>query len=147
MTNDNELWIENNLVALPYSFQFTKGFLLLKLCPSLSSPFGLQEQILVPSQVPILEDSNHTLCSHPMSSHGLCNFVLGHMFVALAQVPTALIRPHLLQFTLGQRVLELSVLWPDNSQFTTPGSPPKLVTYNRLKWTQSGKLPSAQRRL
>lgn len=79
-----------------YYFQFSKGFLLLKLCSLFPLSFGYKSKHLVPSPTSVLEDSSHTPSSHPLSSHCLCNLVLGHRFAASFQVPTALGRSHVL---------------------------------------------------
>ena len=93
-----------------YYFQFTKGFLLLKLCSFFPLSFGYKSKHLVPSPTSVLEDSSHTPSSHPLSSHCHCNLVLGHRFAASFQVPTALGRSHVLQLIVGQGMQELFVL-------------------------------------
>ena len=90
---------------LPLLLQVHHGLLHIEYLFSLSFPFRLEEQVLVPCQAPILEDFHQTLSSHPLLRHDLHNFVLGYE-------SNALIIPHLLQLTLGQSVGAVCAVTP-----------------------------------
>lgn len=90
MVNDNKLKQKTIWLPLPLLFPVHQGLPAAEPLPLCPLAFGYKSKDLVPSQAPKLEDSSHNLSSPPLSRHGLCSYVLGHGFAALAQIPIAL---------------------------------------------------------